>query len=88
MEGGAGRASKRNEAVRLSRVSRSSCCCWKKDAPAEWTDPVAIGNRVKRGRQAEYVAAPVALVAQYYLVFVVTPVAELTVESEDVGGHA
>ncbi len=32
-------------------------------------------------------AAPVALIAKNYLVLVMAPVAQLTVEGEDVGGH-
>ena len=55
---------------------------------AQRADPMALWHLLQRRVQAKEVAAPIALVAQYDLRFVMATFAQLTVEGEDVVRHS
>ncbi len=55
---------------------------------AQRADPVALWHLLQRRVQAEEVAAPIALVAQYDLRFVMATFAQLAIEREDVVRHS
>ena len=55
---------------------------------AQRADPVALWHLLQRRVQAEEVAAPIALVAEDDLRFVMTTFAELAIEREDVVRHS
>ena len=55
---------------------------------AQRADPVALWHLLQRRVQAEEMAAPIALVAQYDLRFVMATFAQLAVEGEDIVRHS